>query len=81
VSDRSGASGAGVAPTPSRADAVSEAVRREIERMRAALDHDAPLSSVTVIVTLNERTGTPRRVILRTEAACDGDERERRGRS
>jgi hypothetical protein len=50
-------------------DDIMAAVTSEVERRRAAIDLDRNLRSMTIVVEMNERTGDPRRVLIRTESS------------
>ena len=57
--------------TMTRTDRIMSAVRRELERRRAALDEEEGIKSVGLILILDERTGEPLKVIYRTESQSE----------
>lgn len=50
-------------------DDILAAVSSELERRRASIDLDCSLRSMQIVVEMNERTGAPRRVLVRTESS------------
>ncbi len=54
-----------------RADALLAALAAAVERHRAAIDGDPTLHQVTVVVTLDRRSGLPREVIWRPESRAE----------
>ena len=50
-------------------DDILAAVSSELERRRASIDMDCSLRSMQIVVEMNERTGAPRRVLVRTESS------------
>lgn len=52
-----------------KTDDIAAAVLSELERRRTAIDMDCNLRSMQIVVEMNERTGDPRRVLIRTESS------------
>jgi hypothetical protein len=52
-----------------KTDDIQRAVSSELERRRASIDLDCNLRSMQIVVEMNERTGDPRRVLIRTESS------------
>jgi hypothetical protein len=57
--------------TGTRTDALIRVVASELERHRKELDQGDDTRVVSLVITLNQRTGYPMRVVYRTESQRD----------
>lgn len=53
------------------AEKILKVVQEEIERHRRELDTDESIHTVSLVITLNSKSGRPVRVLYRTEAQRD----------
>lgn len=56
---------------PTKTDAIAKAITEALEARRTEIDGSSDIRVLSLIVTLNQRTGKPLRVIYRTESQHD----------